>query len=165
MNTDLHFSSKSNEWETPQEFFDKLDKEFNFVLDAAATKDNTKCPHFIGIEEDSLQCDWKLRSFNGENQGSIFVNPPYSRSVSKFVKKGYEESLKGVTVVMLVPARTDTKWWHEYCTKGEVRFIKGRLKFSRKDEKGNVINNPAPFPSAVVIFHPLIGPKTRYVEQ
>jgi len=83
----------------------------------------------------------------------VFMNPPYGREISKWVRKAYEESLKGVVVVCLVPARTDTRWWWDYCMKGEIRFIKGGLKFRGRNKEGLIVNNSATFPSAVVIFN------------
>ncbi|MED4883057.1 DNA N-6-adenine-methyltransferase [Bacillus smithii] len=130
------FTSKTDMWSTPQDFFDKLNKEFNFEIDVCATAENAKCKKYYSPEEDGLQQEWK---------GVCWMNPPYGRQIGKWVKKAYESSLKGATVVCLLPARTDTKWWHEYCMKGEIRFVKGRLKFG--DGK-----NSAPFPSVVVIF-------------
>ena len=136
MNTQLMFSSNSDEWETPQDLFDKLNEEFKFTMDVAATKENTKCNVYL---EDSLNKQW---------EGTCWLNPPYSKGVQKlFVKKAYEESLRGVKVVLLIPARTDTKMWHEYIFPyaSDIRFLKGRLKFSNS-------TNSAPFPSAIVVF-------------
>lgn len=130
------FTSKTDMWATPQEFYDKLNEEFGFELDVCATPDNAKCEQYYSPEVDGLQQEWT---------GVCWMNPPYGRVIGKWVKKAYESSLNGATVVCLLPARTDTKWWHEYCMKGEIRFVKGRLKFG--DSK-----NSAPFPSAVVIF-------------
>ena len=138
MNTDVMFSSKTDEWETPQDLFDELDKEFNFVLDVCATSQNTKCVCYLNKELDGLKQNWA-------EFGSCWMNPPYGREIGKWVKKAYEESQRGATVVCLLPARTDTRWFHEYCTKGEIRFIKGRLKFGG-------CKNSAPFPSMIVIF-------------
>jgi phage N-6-adenine-methyltransferase len=132
------FSSKSDMWSTPQDFFDKLNDEFRFTLDVCATKENAKCPSFFTAEEDALRHDWS---------GVCWMNPPYGRQIKDWIEKAYVSSLLGTTVVCLVPARIDTAWWHDYCVKGEVRFVRGRLKFG-----GN--KNPAPFPSAVVIFTP-----------
>lgn len=140
----VHFSSKSNEWCTPDWLYEKLDDEFHFDLDAAATIENTKCPNFFTEQQDSLNQDWSGRG------KTIWLNPPYGRLIGKFVKKAYEESLKGCIVVLLIPARVDTKWWHEYCTKGEVRFIKGRIRFIKVDNKDS--NAPAPFPSSIIIL-------------
>ncbi len=135
----VHFSSKTNEWSTPQAFFDELDKEFNFTLDPCATHDNAKCEKYYTIEDDGLLQDW--------SKDIVFMNPPYGREIKHWVQKAYEESLKGATVVCLIPARTDTSYWHEYVfdKADDIRFIKGRLKFG--DGK-----NSAPFPSAVIVY-------------
>lgn len=129
-------------WETPQTFFDELNKKFNFVLDVCAVPNTAKCKEFYSPEEDGLKQPWGIDSV----PGWCWMNPPYGREIVKWMKKAYEESLKGANVVCLVPSRTDTKWWHDYAMKGEIRFIKGRLKF------GNA-KNSAPFPSALVIFY------------
>ena len=129
-------TSNTDMWATPQDFFNKLNEEFNFQCDVCAIDDNAKCDKYYSPEEDGLQQEW---------QGVCWMNPPYGRVIGDWVKKAYESSLKGATVVCLLPARTDTKWWHEYCMKGEIRLVKGRLKFG--DGK-----NSAPFPSAVVVF-------------
>lgn len=135
----VHFSSKTNEWSTPQSFFDELDKEFNFTLDPCATHDNAKCDKYYTIEDDGLLQDW--------SKDIVFMNPPYGREIKHWVQKAYEESLKGATVVCLIPARTDTSYWHNYIfdKADDIRFIKGRLKFG--DGK-----NSAPFPSAVIVY-------------
>ena len=143
MNTELLFSSKTNEWATPMDFFNKLNAEFNFTLDPASTHDNAKClKHFTEFENGLIQ-SWK-----GEK---VFCNPPYGREIGEWVKKAYEESTKepyNTICVLLIPARTDTQYWHDYVMKAhEIRFIKGRLKFGDSA-------NSAPFPSAVVIFRP-----------
>ena len=137
MNNDLMFSSKSNEWSTPQLFFDKLDKEFGFTLDPCASIENARCRTYFTEEENGLEKDW--------GSHIVFMNPPYGREITKWMKKAYESYLHGAIVVCLVPSRTDTKWWHDYAMKGDIRFIKGRLKFQG-------VENFAPFPSAVVIF-------------
>ena len=134
----VHFSSKSPIWETPQDFFDKLNEEFKFNIDVCALMENTKCPRFFTPQADGLKQEWK---------GVCWMNPPYGRGIEKWVKKAWESSRTGATVVCLLPARTDTAWWHDYVMKGEIRFIRGRLKFSKSK-----IN--APFPNAVVIFRP-----------
>lgn len=133
----VHFSSKTDMWATPQAFFDKYDEKFNFELDVCANAENAKCKHYFTEEEDGLAQEWT---------GVCWMNPPYGREIIHWMKKAYESSLEGATVVCLVPARTDTKWWHEYAMKGDIEFIRGRLKF------GNA-KNSAPFPSAVVVFH------------
>lgn len=139
MNKDLMFSSKDMTWSTPQDFFDTLNEEFFFPLDPCASIDTAKCDKFYTEIEDGLTKDWA-----GEK---VFCNPPYGRQIKKWVKKYYEEGMKdGTTVVMLIPARTDTTYFHDYIyNKSEVRFIKGRLKFGG-------CKDPAPFPSMLVIF-------------
>lgn len=136
MNTDLMFSSKSADWETPQWLYDELDKEFHFTVDVCATEKNAKCRDFFSLEVDGLEQNWR---------GVCWMNPPYGRTIGKWVRKAYEESQNGATVVCLLPSRTDTAWWHDYCLKGEIRFLRGRLKFSNS-------KNSAPFPSVIVIF-------------
>lgn len=133
------FSSKSMEWATPREFFRKLDSQFNFTLDPCAKSHNALCSKYFTAAEDGLAQDW--------SGNKVFVNPPYGRGIGQWVKKAYEESCKDdTTVVMLIPARTDTKYWHDYAMKAEeIRLIKGRLKFGGG-------NNSAPFPSAVIVF-------------
>lgn len=160
MSIDVHFSSLSNEWETPRDLFGKLHENFGFVLDAAATKDNALCKSFFTIDDDSLKQDWA-------KYGVVWCNPPYGRQIGKFVRKGYEEAQKGAIVVMLVPARVDTRWWQDYCSKAAVWFIKGRLKFVNKSfpsyrEDGDFKVSPAPFPSAIVTFIKDINPSTTY---
>jgi len=130
------FSSNTDLWATPQDFFNRMNEEFNFELDVCANKENAKCDKYFTQETDGLQQEWN---------GICWMNPPYGRGIGEWVKKAYQSSLKGATVVCLVPSRTDTKWWHDYCMKGEIRLVKGRLKFG--DSK-----NSAPFPSAIVIF-------------
>lgn len=133
------FSSANIEWATPQEVFDKLNEEFHFTLDPCALPSNAKCAKFYTPSEDGLAQNWE-----GE---SVFCNPPYGRQLEAWVRKCREESWKQKTkVVMLIPARTDTKWFHEHIyNKAEIRFIKGRLKFGGS-------KNYAPFPSMIVIF-------------
>lgn len=129
----IHFSSKTPEWSTPQVLFDELNTEFNFTLDPCATKENFKCPKYYTKKQDGLSKDW-----TGER---VFMNPPYGREIGLWVKK-----LSEMGGVALLPARTDTRWFHEYIyKKAEIRFLKGRLKFG--DSK-----NSAPFPSMIVIF-------------
>lgn len=138
-NIKVMYSSKTDNWATPQDFYDKLDNEFHFTLDPCADKNNHKCKKYYTKEDDGLLQDW-----GGE---TVFCNPPYGRQISKWVEKCFNESRKDKTiVVMLIPARTDTKYFHQYIyNKAELRFVKGRLKFG--DSKAN-----APFPSMVVIF-------------
>ena len=145
MNTDLMFSSKKDDWETPQFLFDELNKEFGFSIDVCASNQNAKVNRFWNRDMDSLKIPWMDWAINNDLRPVFWMNPPYGREIGKWIKKAYEESLKGATVVCLLPARTDTRWWHDYCMKGEIRFIRGRLKF------GGCKNN-APFPNAIVIF-------------
>ncbi|MDD4378320.1 MAG: DNA N-6-adenine-methyltransferase [Eubacteriales bacterium] len=140
MNTAVMFSSKTDLWATPQDFYDNLNKEFNFTLDPCATHENAKCDKYFTTKENGLKQDW-----GGE---TVFCNPPYGRAIKDWVEKCYKESKKpNTTVVMLIPARTDTKYFHKYIyhKAKEIRFVKGRLKF------GNA-KNSAPFPSMVVVF-------------
>ena len=139
MNTKLMFSSKTDLWSTPQEFYNKLNEEFNFNLDPCATNENHKCEKYFTIDDDGLKQNWQGHR--------VFCNPPYGRVLKEWVQKCYEESLKpNTTVVMLIPARTDTIYFHKYIYKiAEIRFLKGRLKFGD-------CKNSAPFPSMVVIF-------------
>lgn len=131
------YSSSTDMWETPQELFDSLNDEFHFETDVCATKENAKCPVFYTPEIDGLSMHWC---------GRCWMNPPYGRNIGKWVKKAYDSAKENyATVVCLLPARTDTKWWHDYCMKGEITFIRGRLRF------GNA-KNSAPFPSAIVVF-------------
>ena len=134
----IHFSSATDMWSTPQEFFDQLDSEFGFTLDVCSTHENAKCDQHFTESEDGLSQVW---------DGVCWMNPPYGRTIGKWMRKAYESSLTGATVVCLVPARTDTAWWHDYAIRGEVRFLRGRLKF------GDATNS-APFPSAVIVFRP-----------
>jgi len=123
----VHFSSLKSDWKTPKDFYDGLNKEFDFTFDPCPSR-----KYF-----DGLKINWGSRNF---------VNPPYGRKIGLWIKKGYEEYKKGKLVIFLIPSRTDTKWWHDYVMQSdEIRFIKGRLKFSGH-------KNPAPFPSCVVVF-------------
>ena len=137
MNTVL-FSSKSDEWETPDDVFRDLDMEFNFNLDPCASEENKKCNQFFSLEQNGLNQNW-----GGQ---SVFCNPPYSQ-IYNWVEKCYTESLKPNTVVvMLIPSRTDTRYFHDFINhRSEIRFIRGRLRFGHS-------KNSAPFPSMVVIF-------------
>lgn len=135
-NMNVHFSSATEMWSTPQEFFDKYNELYNFETDVCASSENAKCEKYFTEEDNGLEQDW---------EGSCWMNPPYGRTIKSWMKKAYESSLNGATVVCLVPSRTDTVWWHDYAVKGDIEFIKGRLKFGGH-------KNPAPFPSAVVVF-------------
>ena len=134
----VHYSSETDEWATPQDFFDVVNAEFTFDLDVCALESSNKCPNYYSPECDGLAQDWT---------GTCWMNPPYGNEIGDWVQKAYESSQTGATVVCLVPARTDTAWWHDYCGKGEIRLIRGRLKFGTADAS-------APFPSALVVFGP-----------
>lgn len=140
MNTGLMFSSVESCWETPQEFFNTLDSLFHFTIDACALPENAKCEKYFTPEQDGLKQEW---------EGTVWCNPPYGRGIQKWVEKAYNTVKAGTaTVVMLLPARTDTKWFHSFCYMNPyatVNFLKGRLKFSG-------CKNAAPFPSMIVIF-------------
>ena len=143
MNKSL-LSSKKMDQCTPQYLFDILNHEFNFALDAAATEKNKKCDLYFTPDNDGLNHSWNVG-------GAVFCNPPYGRQIGKWVKKAFEESKSGVTIVMLIPARTDTSYFHDFIYgKAEIRFIKGRIRFT--DEYGNT-SAPAPFPSMIVIYN------------
>ncbi len=129
-------SSNSDRWETPQKLFDELNQKYNFEIDVCALPENAKCENYFSPEVDGLKQEWS---------GACWMNPPYGREIGKWMKKALESSRNGATVVCLVPARTDTAWWHDYAMKGEIEFIRGRLKFGNS-------KNSAPFPSAIVVF-------------
>lgn len=129
--------SKADLWSTPQDTFDKLNDEFGFDLDVCALEENAKCKRYFTPKQDGLSQKWS---------GICWMNPPYGREIGRWMRKVYESAMTdGATVVCLVPSRTDTVWWHDYAAKGEIRFIRGRLKFGGQ-------KNSAPFPSAIVIF-------------
>lgn len=138
------FSSASDDWSTPQDLFDELNAEFGFVLDVSASAENAKCPAYFTREQDGLA---ESSLWFTAGAGAIWMNCPYGRDIGKWVAKAEHAAREyKQTVVCLLPARTDTKWWHDYVIPyGEVRFIRGRLKFGGS-------RNSAPFPSAVVIF-------------
>ena len=135
----VHYSSKSNEWATPQKLFNDLDKIYNFTLDPCSTHENHKCEKYYTQEDNGLSQDW--------SKDVVFMNPPYGRGIKHWVEKAYNESEKGAIVVCLIPARTDTTYWHDYIFPHatEIFFVRGRIKFG----DGTA---PAPFPSAIVIF-------------
>ena len=131
------FTSNTDMWETPQELFDELDREFHFTLDVCAVPENAKCERYFTPTQTGLKQDWT------RGGGTVYMNPPYGREIGLWVRKAAE---CGVTAVCLLPARTDTAWFHDYIYgKAEIRFIRGRLKFGNS-------KNSAPFPSMIVIF-------------
>lgn len=133
------FSSETCEWETPQSLFDQINSEFHFTLDVCATPKNAKCDRFFTRAEDGLKQFW--------GHDTVWCNPPYGREVGKWVQQAFDTHwVNSNTIVMLLPARTDTKWFHRYIYgKAEIRFLRGRIKFSGS-------KNSAPFPSMIVIF-------------
>ena len=147
--SDTYKSSNDDTWSTPRDFFNKLNQEFDFSLDAAALASSTLVPdnwygpdHPQLIRRDAFQRMWSTDA----NKKPIWLNPPYGRTIGDWMKKANDEARGGqATIVCLVPARTDTNWWHNYCIMHEVRFIKGRLKFGNQ-------KNSAPFPSAIVVI-------------
>jgi phage N-6-adenine-methyltransferase len=118
--------------------FAELNREFNFTLDACASPENAKCPHYFTAEQDGLQQTWT---------GRVWCNPPYGRTIGLWISKAWESVQSGSAelVALLIPAKPDTQWWHTHCVRGEVRFFKGRLRFG-------AMKYPAPFPSALVVF-------------
>jgi len=141
--TDWYQSSETPEWPTPQWLFDLLDREFHFTLDVCATKDNAKCVHFYTRQDNGLEQQWS---------GKCWMNPPYGREIAEWMTKAKESAKAGATVVCLVPARPDTDWWWENALAGEIRFIRGRLKWPGS-------NTMAPFPSAVVVLGNHVKPR------
>lgn len=132
------FSSKTDDWATPMKVFRQLDYEFHFELDVCADDINAKCSRYFTKAENGLEQDWT---------GICWMNPPYGKTIGQWMAKAYQSAQNGATVVCLVPSRTDASWWHEWAMKGEVRFIRGRLRFGGA-------KNSAPFPSVVVVFRP-----------
>lgn len=133
-------SRASDEWATPQDFFDAVNAKFGpFTLDAAATSENAKAARFFTKEDDALAVSW-------DTDGRIWLNPPYSR-IREFCAKARDEAVHGNVIVLLVPARTDTRWWHDVTVHADVRLLRGRLKFGSG-------TGSAPFPSALVILGP-----------
>ena len=137
-NKEVMFSSATDDWATPQHIFDTLDRQFHFTLDPCATPENAKCKLYYTKQENGLAQSWVGHS--------VFMNPPYGREIGDWVRKAWLSGEKpGTVVVCLLPARTDTKWFHKYCVNGTIWFIRGRLKFGGA-------KNSAPFPSMIVIF-------------
>lgn len=129
------FTSNRDDWQTPKDFFDKLDRLFGFELDVAADATNAKCARYFDKEANGLNQEWSNRNW---------MNPPYGREISAWCAKADEQAKKGKLTVALLPARTDTAWYHKYCASWHTIFIRGRLRFS---DAGS-----APFPSMVVFF-------------
>ena len=139
MITEGLMSSKTDEWATPQLFFDEINAEFGFTLDVCADDWNHKCSRYFTRAEDGLSQRW---------DGVVWMNPPYGREIRSWMAKAVDSWRDGATVVCLVPARTDTAWWHDYAMLGEIRFLRGRLKFVNRQGNGD----SAPFPSALIVY-------------
>ena len=135
-------TSNMDDWETPQSLFDQLDEEFHFTLDAASNDQNAKCEHHYTVENSGLEHSWE-----GE---TVFCNPPYGRNIGDWIRKASQEASKPDTlVVLLVPARTDTRWFQNHILhRAEVRFLPGRLKYEVNGQAGEA----APFPSMIVVM-------------
>jgi len=146
MKHSVHFSSSSNEWETPEKLFNQLNDQWGFTLDPCATDNNAKCCKFYTKVDDGLSKSWE-----GE---IVFMNPPFGREIGSWVKKAYMESMhNGAIVVCLIPARTDTAYWHDYIFGIEfvdITFLRGRIQFERHS---NMVATSAPFPSAIIVFN------------
>lgn len=171
MNTDLHFSSNGIEWQTPRKLYDYYDREYNFSLDVACTRDN--CLSTDGLYVNSgfngLVDSWYDYCELYGLKPTCFMNPPYQRGqLAKWVRKSWEESERGVTTVCLLPARPDTRWFQDYCSHGEITYLAGRLKFydpsatPKYNRHGDLILDPAPFPSCIVVFGPEVLPASVY---
>lgn len=146
------FRSKDMDWETPRWLFDKLNGRFRFKLDAAASADNRLCEYYLS--QNSLSHDWSVVD-------SVWLNPPCGRELGQWVKKAYETSRTGTTVVMLIPSRTDTAYFHDYITKAsELWFLRGRLEFT----KGGRVIGKSTFPSIIVVFSDSEDHIVRYID-
>lgn len=136
------FTSRKHDWATPQEFFDRLHREFAFTIDCCAVEANAKCARYITPEQDALSLAW---------DGTVWMNPPYGNGIAAWIEKAWRSAQEGATVVCLIPTRADTAWWHDYVMQAaEVRLVRGRLQFGGHAERGH----NAPFPCSVVVFRP-----------
>jgi phage N-6-adenine-methyltransferase len=139
-------SSLREDWATPRKLVETLRREFRFTVDVCARPETAVCRRFFTVDDDGLSQDW-VRAARG---GVAWMNPPYGRAIGRWLSKAASESKRGATVVCLLPARTDTTWFHDFCVGAEVRFLRGRLNFDdqlRRDAR-------APFPSVIVVFRP-----------
>ena len=150
------FGAANDNWATPREVFEPLNAEFCFTLDPCCRPHTAKCAKFYTPDEDGLSQDW--------SQDVVFMNPPYGRLIGKWMKKAFEEAQAGAIIVCLVPARTDTRWWHQYCMKSsEIRFFNRRIGFLAANDNavlGSKAN--ATFPSAVVVFRPNVSGNPKF---
>ena len=139
MVSDVLYASKRMDWGTPGDFYAMLDAEFGFTLDPCATDENALCENYYTKQDDGLRQAW---------HGVVYVNPPYGKEIGRWARKCYESAAAGATVVLLIPARTDTAYWHDWVMRAaELRFVRGRLTFAGAA-------GAAPFPSAVAVFRP-----------
>ena len=136
------FSSNRSDWETPRDLFNRIDSIWHFELDAASSDENALCERHFTKEQDGLKQEW--------GGVRVWCNPPYGREIGRWVEKAWRESREnGAIVIMLLPARTDTRWFHDYCSKAdEIALLKGRLRFTLN----GIRQNSAPFPSMLVRF-------------
>lgn len=137
---DGRWHSRGSDWSTPQDLFDELNAEFHFTLDPCASEWNFKCQKWLNEEMNGLEYDWKKET--------VFLNPPYGKILNDWMKKAYESSLNGATVVCLVPSATDAAWWHDFAMKGEIRFLRGRPRFLTKEGTWQQTFSP----SVIVVF-------------
>lgn len=152
------FSSQDQKWATPKWLFDRFDEVFKFKLDPCCSDKTAKCTIHFTEKEDGLKQDW-------HSIGNTFVNPPFSRELPMWIKKSFDEAMKGIIVAMLIPARPDTQAWHTYCLRhGKILFIKGRITFEDQRDKPMEKLNPAFFPSALVVFGNVYGYNLHKVE-
>jgi phage N-6-adenine-methyltransferase len=139
----VHFRRGSDERETGQATFNEWNARFHFTLDVCALPENAKCDRYFTPEQDGLQQDW--------GREICWMNPPYGRAILQWIRKAYEASKAGATVVCLLPSKTGPRWWQDYVipyvAPDDIHFLPGRQKF------GGVTHN-APFDSAVVVFRP-----------
>lgn len=145
------YSSDKHDWGTPQGFFDKVNEKFDFYMDVCASEWNAKCNVWLGVEDDALRMSWEhVLDAHGQSGRWCWMNPPYGREIESWCKKAYQESEKGVRTVGLLPARTDTLWWHRYVMEAsEIVLIQGRLNFETEGGEGQY---NAPFPSALAVW-------------
>ena len=157
MSKDARFSSQSENWGTPPELFRALDEVYDFQLDAAASAANHLCPTYFSKKDNALKMEWSAYR-------RVWLNPPYGRGIENWMRKAYEESRLGCLVVCLVPARVDTRWWHDWVAgKARVTFLKGRLRFIRYSDNSGARADAAPFPSALVIYEPDLDRRSEFV--
>ena len=137
---DGRWHNRGSDWATPQDLFDKLNEEFNFTLDPCASDWNAKCKKYYTEKNNGLTKDW--------SKETVFMNPPYGKDLAMWMNKAYREVSRGAVVVCLVPAATDTSWWHAYAMGGEIRFLRGRPRFVTKEGTWQQTFSP----SVIIVF-------------